>query len=110
MSKKDNTLFYVLAVILVFILISWMKDRNKKDKDTNTKNTSTEKEPTMIDPTTGEGIYLPDDYDPTKDAPIVVNPGGIMATIPDDNKGNAVDVINNGLSQINNAVVKGYTV
>lgn len=80
MNKKDNTLFYVLAVILVFVLISWMKDRNKSD----TKNTTTEKEPDLVDPVTGDNVYLPNDYDPVNDAPPVVAGGGITATVPDN--------------------------
>lgn len=84
---KNNTLFYCLGVIVLFIVVVAVKNKNKKDSANKKEDTGK----TITDPVSNETIHLPEDYDPTEDAPIVVNPGGITATVPDDKQTNTID-------------------
>ena len=79
---KNNTLFYCLGVIVLFIVVVAVKNKNKKDSTNKKEDTDN----TITDPVSNETIHLPEDYDPTEDAPIPVNPGGITATVPDNKK------------------------
>ena len=77
---KDNTLFYCLGVIAVFLIISFAKERNKKD-NTNTDNITSHEPVNPVQPPTNNNNEDNTQPEPTPSQPGNNGPGGLAGTV-----------------------------